>query len=207
MTPLYTWDYAALGMDRRPKPSPNLIARGYQVRDDYTPAPRDKWDKPKPIESYVPTPEGRAWCTRVENAWEARTSGIVWWRVSLRLGSTVLGLPGIHPEEAERDLRRLYGERGRLVLPTDGDTSPGNPRRLPKTWRPWVAVDSWIDCSEERGAIRRGAYMRPFGDPVDPGLAFAECAGEEIDPSGWDLTRSRDQMITLVRAIALLDIP
>ena len=208
MTTLYTWHYVALGMPRRSTPDRDLIALGYQVRDDI-PAGKDAhgWDR-KAIESYIPTDAGRAWRTRVEAAWEARVRGLVWWRVDLAVGRVVLGIPsGVHPEEVEQDLRILHGDGGRLTEPPDEDTSPGDPKRLPPTWRPWTAVETWIDCTNEGRPIHRGAYMRPSGRPLDLGLQFAEAAGEWIDPRGWDLSRSRAEMEAVVRAAAAVGVP
>lgn len=129
--------------------------------------------------------EGETILTAIEASWEDECTDLDWWNVSTNRGIVVLGLPGIHPEEAMAELRVFFGNTIALSPPRDEDEPPGRLRKKPAAWRPWKdASQSWIDMSEEGKPRMRGAFMRPFGDPIDPALAFMESLGRFVPRTG-----------------------
>lgn len=200
MIDLYTWDYVALRTGRRPNVAPHLVAAGLWTA--VTIPPTVPWGNP--TTAYDPTSLGLAWADAVEAAWEREVSHLQWWSVTLGVGVTVLGLPGLHPEEAESDLRRLLGSGGRLCEPRTDDDSPGHPKRLPADWRPWRdGGHAWIDMTTDGRPWWRGAYMRAWGGQFDPGLGVYECAGEA--PPERD--SGRGEQWSLARGVCRINVP
>lgn len=91
---------------------------------------------------------------------------------------------GMHPSEVLDDLRRYFGSTFQLNRPHDDDQCEGNPHLYRKEWRPWKEWKPFLDLRDEEPSrhTMKGAFLRAFGAPLDPGLAFYEAAGNEPDP-------------------------
>lgn len=200
---LYTWDYTALLAMPSKKVDPKLLDLGFALKVETDPPkpayPSYGSDKPKKIISYEITDKGRAWVASVEAAWEKQCADTRWWSIEGTPGAFVIALyEGMHPSEVTADLRRYFGSTFQLSRPHDEDQCEGRPHLYGKDWRPWKAWRPFLDLRDEEPSSHamKGAFLRIFGAPLDPGVSFYEAAGEE--PSG----RALD--LTLVRAACRL---
>jgi len=209
---LYTWDYVAMKMAadhgiRADKTTPwtNLLDLGYVARDegafaaDTAKAQQTPWTRAEVQPLLRATEAGHAWRARVEAGWEKQVAGLSFWSVSTTEGYLHLGLPGIQPHDALPDLKTRYGSRFGFTRPWKLDQSMGNAKKHPEIWRPWIAGRVWLDLSREGAPIERGAYMRPYGAPLDPVVTFCEAAG--VFPEGLS---SMDCDISLAHALCEL---
>lgn len=198
---LYTFDYVALvkaaqeglpgdidrgerfssrqGQDLKATKSWNhLVEYGLLVAHTEANPKAKNFGQPETLTTFKPTEQGVRTIASIESSWEEECVDLEWWNVSTTRGIALLGLPGVHPEEALNDLRVFYGSTLTLSPPRNEDDIPGRCKKKCPEWRPWKdASQSWVDMTEEGKPKLRGAYMRPFGDPVDPALAFMEGLG------------------------------
>lgn len=211
---LYTWDYTSLIALPSTKVGQKLLTLGFAVKVEKD-APKPLYpsygsDKPKKIVTYEITDKGRAWLSSVEAAWEKRCEDTRWWSVDGSSGVFVIALyEGMHPSEVVEDLRRYFGSTFQMSRPHNDDQCEGNCVLYEKDWRPWKAWRPFLDLREEdpsRHAMK-GAFLRIFGAPLDPGLAFYEAAGEEPAAGSHTVDLNMARAVCRLGEVAVNDLP